>query len=363
MRIAALLPHVEVYGGVRRYLEIGNELHRRGFDFVLFTPKGEKPGWLEFNGSVRPFSTLEADCFDIGLCSEYSILSFFDRLEAGTKFFYFVLEGHKKERQVAGRNFQFLGCSEGICRRVERKYRVACLRAVGGINPGIFYPWPGPDLPAQLSGRPAAAGQEVRPAKESGGKQPEENPSGREFRILCYGRIYKKRKGVHRVVKAVEGLRGEFPGLRLIFFDSLVGEDRRDPRPLVRTSIPHDFYIDLPQSRMAWLYSQADAFVSAERRAGWANSAAEAMACGLPVVCTRSGTRDFALHEKTALVVPFGHPFLLRRQIRRLIRDEGLRRRLAQAGYEKIREFTWESLALRLEAIFQAALSRRAKLN
>jgi glycosyltransferase involved in cell wall biosynthesis len=200
----------------------------------------------------------------------------------------------------------------------------------------------------------------VNPSAESTGEQPEEKPAGREFRILCYGRIYKKRKGVHKAIKAVERLRREFPGLRLIFFDSLVGEDRRDPRPLVRTSLPHDFFLDLPQSHMAWLYSQADVFVSAERRAGWANSAAEAMACGIPVVCTPSGTRDFAFHEKTALVVPFGFPFFLRRQIRRLIRDEDLRRRLAQAGYEKIREFTWESLALRLEAIFQAAMSEKS---
>jgi glycosyltransferase involved in cell wall biosynthesis len=355
MKIAALLPHVEVYGGVRRYLEIGNALHRRGHDFVLFTPKGEKPQWLEFSGSVRPFSALEADRFDIGLCSEYSILSFFERLEAGTKFFYFVLEGHKKERQVAGRNFQFLGCSEGICRRIEKKYGVACRRAVGGINQSMFYPWPGRDLPAQPSGRPAAAEQGTSPAGGPAGKRPGEKPSGREFRILCYGRIYKKRKGVRQVIKAVEGLRRKFTGLRLVFFDSLVGEDRRDPRPLIRTSVPHDFFLDLPQSRMAWLYSQADAFVSAERRSGWANSAAEAMACGLPVVCTRSGTRDFAVHEKTALVVPFGLPFFLRRQIRRLIRGEDLRRRLARAGCEKILEFTWESLALRLEAIFQAA--------
>jgi glycosyltransferase involved in cell wall biosynthesis len=108
---------------------------------------------------------------------------------------------------------------------------------------------------------------------------------------------------------------------------------------------------------MAWLYSQADVFASAERRAGWANTAAEAMACRLPVVCTRSGSRDFALHEKTALVVPWASSFLLRRQLRRLILDADLCRRLAEAGYEKIKEFTWEALAGRLERVFQDILS------
>jgi glycosyltransferase involved in cell wall biosynthesis len=108
---------------------------------------------------------------------------------------------------------------------------------------------------------------------------------------------------------------------------------------------------------MAWLFSQADIFVGAERRAGWANTAAEALACALPVVCTPSGSRDFAIPDETALVVPFSHPFLLARQIRRLIEDPELRERLAAAGHRKIGEFTWDALAARLEAIFQNVLA------
>jgi glycosyltransferase involved in cell wall biosynthesis len=83
------------------------------------------------------------------------------------------------------------------------------------------------------------------------------------------------------------------------------------------------------------------------------------MACQVPVVCSRSGTRDFAFHNQTALVVPFPHPLLLRRQIRKLIRDEGLRLRIAHAGYEKIMTFSWSSLTDRLEKIF----SELVKLN
>jgi glycosyltransferase involved in cell wall biosynthesis len=77
------------------------------------------------------------------------------------------------------------------------------------------------------------------------------------------------------------------------------------------------------------------------------------MACGLPVVCTPSGTRDFAFNGRTALVVPKPYVFLLRRRIRKLIGDETLRRRLAGRGREKIMEFTWDFLAVRLEGIFR----------
>ena len=321
MKMAALLPHVEVFGGVRRYLELGNEFVRRGHDFVLFHPRGDKPGWLGFQGTTRPFSSLEDEEFDVGLCSEYSILSQFEKLKARSKYFYFVLEGHKKEKEVVRKNFLFLGNSEGICRRMERKYGITCHRAPGGVNPDIFHP---------LS----------------------EKPEREAINILCYGRIYKRRKGIRYVIRAVEGLTREFPRLRLIFFDTLVGRDQRDPRPLIKTRVPHDFYLNLPQDRMAWIFGQADIHVSAERRAGWANTSAEAMACRLPVVCTRSGTRDFAFHGRTALVVPLPLPILLRRQIRKLIENPALRERLAWTGHKKIQEFTWSVLADRLLTLF-----------
>lgn len=317
MKIAALLPHVEVYGGVRRYLEIGNELVRRGNQFVLFHPSGEKPRWIEFIGEVRPFSSLEEENFDFGLSSEYSILPHFEKLKAKRKFFYFVLEGHRKEKEVIKKNYFFLGNSEGICRRIESKYGVPCFRIPGGVNSDIFYP--------------------LKKEKKD-----------RKFRILCYGRIYRRRKGIRQIISAVESLYQKFSHLELIFFDSLVGENRRDPRLMIQTKVPYEFYLDLPQEKMAWLFSQADIFVSAERRAGWSNTAAEAMACRLPVVCTKSGTQDFAIHKKTALVVPFAHPFLLKIQIKKLIEDEQLRQRLAVAGYQKIQEFTWASTTERL---------------
>jgi glycosyltransferase involved in cell wall biosynthesis len=321
MKIAALLPHVEVFGGVRRYIELGNEFAQRRHAFVLFHPAGDKPAWLEFVGQTRPFSAIGDEEFDVGLCSEYSILDRFDALRSKSKYFYFVLEGHRREKDVVRKNYVFLGNSEGLCRRLEAKYGISCLRAPGAVNPKIFYP---------LSDRPQRD----------------------TINVLCYGRVYKRRKGVRLAVRAVEGLYRKFPSLRLVFFDTLVGSDRRDPRSLIKTRVPHDFYLDLPQNRMAWLFSQADVFLSAERRAGWANTVAEAMACRVPVVCTKSGTSDFAFNEKTALVAPFPLPILLRSRLSRLIEDPALRSRLAEAGYERIREFTWSALADRLLRLF-----------
>jgi glycosyltransferase involved in cell wall biosynthesis len=68
----------------------------------------------------------------------------------------------------------------------------------------------------------------------------------------------------------------------------------------------------------------------------------------VPVICTPSGTKDFAIDGRTALVAPAPIAAQLRRRLERLILDTPLRKSLAEAGSEKIREFTWSRLADRL---------------
>jgi glycosyltransferase involved in cell wall biosynthesis len=65
------------------------------------------------------------------------------------------------------------------------------------------------------------------------------------------------------------------------------------------------------------------------------------------VVCTRSGTTDFALHEGNALV-SWRNPWSLRRAIRRLIEDRALRERLSAAGPASAAPWSWDRLAVRL---------------
>jgi glycosyltransferase involved in cell wall biosynthesis len=91
-------------------------------------------------------------------------------------------------------------------------------------------------------------------------------------------------------------------------------------------------------------------FLAAERKAGWCNTALEAMACGAAVGCTRSGTTDFARDGDTALVMPFRHEWFAARVARRLLGDAALRERLGRAGRAEAERWTWTSLAARLLA-------------
>jgi glycosyltransferase involved in cell wall biosynthesis len=88
-------------------------------------------------------------------------------------------------------------------------------------------------------------------------------------------------------------------------------------------------------------------FAAAERKAGWCNTALEAMACGAAVVCTKSGTGDFARDGANALVVP-RHAWFLGPALRRVLTDAALRERLGARAATDAEQWSWETLAARL---------------
>ena len=84
----------------------------------------------------------------------------------------------------------------------------------------------------------------------------------------------------------------------------------------------------------------------------------EAMACGATLVTTDTGgSWDYALDGETALVSPPRQPVLLADNLARIIDDEVLRSKLAENGYNKINEYSWESNSLRLEKLFKDSLT------
>jgi len=325
LKIAAILPHLEVFGGVRRYIEIGNNFIKRGHSFRIYHTDGSPPTWLEFFGETRPVKQVTLEENDIAISSDYSVLNYLERANAQKKIFYCLREHKNNQKVCTNRKLLIMGNSTGICEMVRRKYERECIEGIGGINPELFHPL-------------------------------ETRKDNHQIKILSYGRIYKKRKGIQKVVKAIELLNKRYPSLKLLLFDTPVGNPKLDARQVLQTRVPVTFYIALPQERMAELYSQADIFVSAEKRAGWSNPCAEAMACKVPVVCSASGTRDFAINGETALVFRLRYPLLIAKKIRRLIEDKDIRERIAEKGYRKIQQYTWSNLVDKLEKEFKQLL-------
>lgn len=94
---------------------------------------------------------------------------------------------------------------------------------------------------------------------------------------------------------------------------------------------------------LARFYHSVDCVVSAETAAGWSNLSAEAMASGVPVVCTPHGTGSFARHMETALVMEKPDPGLIAERVIRLMNDPALCGSLAQSARKTIEGFSWEN--------------------
>lgn len=322
MRIGAILPHLLVFGGVRRYIELGNAFTRRGHDFSIYTPDGVPPEWLEFNGGVRALSFLPDWEHDVLVSGSPELVRHLDRGRARIKVFYIQIEGVRGEAEIVrSGKYRIMVNSSGLARRIRRRYRTEPLMGIGGVNPDLFHPV-------------------------------ERRSAGGAFKIMAYGRLSRPRKGTRFVIDACKRLQRRGCAIELHLFDTLAG-GAPDPRIGFDPGVPFRFYMNLPQERMAAMYGAADVFVSAEHRAGWSNTAAESAACGIPLVCTRSGTGDFAENGVSALVMPARNSAAVASRLLALYRDRALAARLGEGARRKILEFTWDAVCASMERTFE----------
>lgn len=316
MRIALFLPHVGVFGGVRRFLELGNEWSALGHDVTLFHPDGTPPTWLAFRGGVEPLRAAAEWQGALAVGADPHTYEAFRASRAATHLYYCVIEGDAGlDRAIADPAVRLAANSSALCVTVARRARRPVLDGVGGIRTTQF--------------RPDASRRAAAP-----------------LRVLVNGRRSRPKKGTDLVLSALRGLSG-VPAFEIVLFDSVDAHNRQDPRDGAPLPANARFVLGPTQDELVALYQSSHLFVAAERKAGWCNTALEALACGCALVCTRSGTRDFARDGANALVT-WRHPFFLRRAIRRLLGDAALRERLAAAGPASAEPWAWPRLAARL---------------
>ncbi len=326
MRIAIFLPHTGVFGGVRRFVELGNVWEAAGHEVTLYHPSGEPPAWLPYAGRTAPLAAAASESSDIAWCADPHSWRAFRAHESARHIYYCVLERDPTlTLALADLGVQLAANSTPLMHSLERSSGRAVIDGVGGINPAQFHT--------------AATPREAAP-----------------LRVLVNGRRSRPKKGTDLILKALAGLTG-VPPFEIVLFDS-PGAGERDPRDLAPLPANARYVLDPSQQELVELYQSAHVFIAAERKAGWCNTALEAMACGCAVACTTSGTTDFARDGETALVVPLRHPWFLRRAARRLLTDAALRERLAAAGLAETQRWSWDTLSRKLLGAATAGSTR-----
>jgi glycosyltransferase involved in cell wall biosynthesis len=122
-------------------------------------------------------------------------------------------------------------------------------------------------------------------------------------------------------------------------------------------------YILPPRKDVEFYYAAADAYVGPSLEDTFALPAAEAMACGLPVIISaRAGASDIVHDGVDALVLSDPKDAgALAAMIRRLCADGPFRARLGVEAAKTARQYTWERNGRELAAIFGEVLLRKRK--
>lgn len=102
-------------------------------------------------------------------------------------------------------------------------------------------------------------------------------------------------------------------------------------------------------------YRRAIALVSSSDQEGFGIPIVEAMACGCPVVATRSGGSELSIdHEATGLLVERRDVAGLAAAITTVCSDAGLRGRLRDGGLETAAQFRTEAVSARLDQVVES---------
>ncbi|WP_259370869.1 glycosyltransferase family 4 protein [Streptomyces sp. SCUT-3] len=168
-------------------------------------------------------------------------------------------------------------------------------------------------------------------------------------------------KGLVHLVEALAKLRAEQPDAHLV----VVGK-RADDGPVAAAIDRYglgnaiEFVKGISDAELADLVRSAQVACVPSLYEGFSLPAAEAMATGTALVATTGGAIPEVAGPdgETCLAVPPGDPGALAAALGRVLADDGLRRRLAAAGRERVlARFTWEAAARGTAERYRAAIA------
>jgi glycosyltransferase involved in cell wall biosynthesis len=117
----------------------------------------------------------------------------------------------------------------------------------------------------------------------------------------------------------------------------------------------------LPVEELARLYCEHEVLVSPSLYEGFGLPAAEAMACGTPVVATTAGAfPETIVDGETGVLVRPGDAAALADAIQMLLGDGERRRAMGAAGVRRMeREFSWRACAEKTASLYAEVLAAR----
>jgi glycosyltransferase involved in cell wall biosynthesis len=171
---------------------------------------------------------------------------------------------------------------------------------------------------------------------------------------FLYVGTLEPRKNLARALRAFAAIAPGLPECRFV----IVGQKgwryaevlRAADDPALRGRVVFLGY--LPEEKLPALYAHALALVYPSLYEGFGLPVMEAMACGTPVLTSRSSSLE-EIGEGAALLADPTDEKALAECLRALATDEALRARLSRLGLERARSFSWERTGRETVAAYQ----------
>ncbi len=178
-------------------------------------------------------------------------------------------------------------------------------------------------------------------------------------RLILVGNSQDRKKGLIYLLKALRLLRGEMD-VELTIVDRGLPDNEYAPQLVRRYGLDGRvcFTGKVGLEELVRHYGRAEVAVVPSLYEGFGLPAAEAMACGLPVVATTAGALPEVVEDgRNGILVPPRDAYALAGAIERLLRDDELRRVMGEEGRRRVeRHFTWEQAARKTLEVYQEVL-------
>lgn len=206
--------------------------------------------------------------------------------------------------------------------------------------------------PGRVRVIPYAAGPSFRPVPLA----PErlEATHGIRTPYFLYVGTLEPRKNLARALRAFASVAGALPGCRFVIvgqrgwrYDEVL---REAAHPALRGRVDLLGYV--PEESLPELYAHALALVYPSLYEGFGLPVVESMACGTPVLTSRSSSLA-EIAEGAALLADPTDERALAEALHALATDEGLRKTLRAQGLERARAFSWERTGRETVAAYQ----------
>lgn len=189
--------------------------------------------------------------------------------------------------------------------------------------------------------------------------KPLENTARVPLRLITTASSDQPLKGLSVLLRALAQLRAQFPTLQLVVIGKLKenGETEKELQALDL----HDavqFKSGISTEELVGEYAQASIAIVPSLYEGFGLPAAEAMACGVPLICSDGG----ALPEVVgtgARLVRAGNVDDLQQALKDLLNDENARTQLGAQGRAHIlQQLSWDCVGKKMERYYYQTLSK-----